>query len=170
MAEAQIKKALNGGKLSGIIIAGCILIDVVAGSVFGLSVLKIPTPIGMEWLSWMAVAAGIAALFAGSVVGYLSHEVFHKAASADGAVKFLMQDGVYASVRHPFYASLMMISLGLALLFQSLVLFLGFLIVVFILVRESRIEEKILENTFGGEYFRYRQKSGMFFPKLLRLK
>lgn len=80
----------------------------------------------------------------------------------------LVTTGVYGIVRHPLYASLMLMLLGGSLIYLnylSALLTLG----VFIpfMHHRARLEEVLLAGQFKN-YSEYKRKTGMFFPKLWR--
>jgi protein-S-isoprenylcysteine O-methyltransferase Ste14 len=100
-------------------------------------------------------------------MGYVSHEVFKQAVAESGEVKGIIKDGLFKLVRHPFYLSLILITLSLVLLFDSYVLLVGSAVVAVILVSEARKEERLLAEEFGEEYFSYQRETGMFFPKIV---
>lgn len=78
----------------------------------------------------------------------------------------LVKTGIYKYVRHPLYATIMLMFLGSCLVFMSLT---GFLAVLFVFIPfmyyRAKQEEKLLQERFS-EYSDYKQKAGMFFPKL----
>ena len=67
--------------------------------------------------------------------------------------------GPYRYTRNPIYLSCILMLLGLVLVWSSLVVFLG-LIVVYIILRYMfiRKEESILEETFGDEYLAFKKR------------
>ena len=82
----------------------------------------------------------------------------------------LVTHGLFAYVRHPIYAALVMTLLGLALLVPSVVA-LASVALFFVSVEiESRvIEEPHLLKTHGEEYSRYAARVGRFFPEMGRM-
>jgi protein-S-isoprenylcysteine O-methyltransferase Ste14 len=79
----------------------------------------------------------------------------------------LVQEGPYRYVRHPGYVGFLLMGLGIAIGYSSLIglgsvpllLFPG-------LVYRMRVEEKLLEQQFGEEYRHYASKTGGLFPKI----
>ncbi|MBV9500598.1 MAG: isoprenylcysteine carboxylmethyltransferase family protein [Acidobacteriaceae bacterium] len=71
----------------------------------------------------------------------------------------LMQTGPYARTRHPMYMAEMLLWLGLAIYFGSLVV-LGTGLIIVILAARFVIprEERALESQFGEEYRQYRKR------------
>jgi protein-S-isoprenylcysteine O-methyltransferase Ste14 len=78
----------------------------------------------------------------------------------------LMTGGVYHLVRHPMYASIMVMLLGGVLVYRNwLALLLTLLIFIPMMTYRARQEETLLEAQFG-DYAAYRQNTGMFFPRI----
>jgi protein-S-isoprenylcysteine O-methyltransferase Ste14 len=78
----------------------------------------------------------------------------------------LVQDGIYAAIRHPLYLSLLLIPTGIALVFASW-LALPILILAMIFVFDRiRKEERMLAEQFGAEFEGYRTRSSMLIPPL----
>ncbi len=77
----------------------------------------------------------------------------------------LVQQGAYALVRHPLYASLTWMFVGAALVYRNAVL-LGATVLVFVpaMVLRARQEERLLEKRFP-EYDGYRRRVGMLLPR-----
>jgi protein-S-isoprenylcysteine O-methyltransferase Ste14 len=79
----------------------------------------------------------------------------------------LVQEGPYQYVRHPGYVGFLLMGLGIAVGYSSLIglgavpllLFPG-------LYYRMRVEEKLLEQQFGEEYRHYASKTGRWFPRL----
>jgi protein-S-isoprenylcysteine O-methyltransferase Ste14 len=82
----------------------------------------------------------------------------------------LVTRGPYSHIRHPLYTSIILMTLGPALLLLHIVLVVGFLACVCIVYRRAVLEEELLasENGFGQAYRDYMLKTGRFLPKLGR--
>lgn len=82
----------------------------------------------------------------------------------------LVQRGMYKVVRHPLYASIMLMFYGGCLVYRNT---LGFLAVTFIFIPfmyyRAKQEETLLIQTFA-EYNGYKKRTGMFFPKIIKRK
>lgn len=77
----------------------------------------------------------------------------------------LVISGPYARIRHPSYLSYFMCFLGLILMIPSVVtllLLMGFPGYYSV----ARVEEVQLEHHFGEEYTLYKQRTGMFLPRI----
>ncbi len=79
----------------------------------------------------------------------------------------LVTGGIFSKIRHPMYAAHLVWGLAQPLLLWNWLV--GFSMLLFsiplYLYRIPR-EEKMMEAEFGGEYRRYRQRTGRFFPKV----
>ncbi|MFO0703508.1 MAG: isoprenylcysteine carboxylmethyltransferase family protein [Patescibacteria group bacterium] len=82
----------------------------------------------------------------------------------------LVEDGPYKYVRHPLYASLILICYGIALVYTNYLIFLANTII-FIpaMIYRAKQEEKLLVETFG-EYKEYMSRVGMLFPNMFYVR
>lgn len=80
----------------------------------------------------------------------------------------LITKGVFGFVRHPLYASLFVMLFGGALVFSNIAcaLLTAFVFIPLMTYRAKQ-EETMLMNAFP-EYEKYKEKTGMFFPKFWR--
>jgi protein-S-isoprenylcysteine O-methyltransferase Ste14 len=80
----------------------------------------------------------------------------------------LITTGPYRFVRHPFYVSVLLGFISTSLIMANWFV-LAFGIVGFVLFAiRIRIEEANLLARFGDDYCRYRERTGAFFPRLIR--
>lgn len=81
----------------------------------------------------------------------------------------LTTNGIYKLVRHPLYASTILMLYGFSLLFFNTAVFI-LTTAVFIpfMVYRAKQEDGMLAETFGGAFTEYREKTGMFLPKIFR--
>jgi protein-S-isoprenylcysteine O-methyltransferase Ste14 len=79
----------------------------------------------------------------------------------------LVTQGIYHTIRHPMYASLLLQGIAQVLLIQNWIAGPATLLVFvpFYLLR-SQAEEKMMLEKFGGQYRDYRQATGGILPKL----
>jgi len=78
----------------------------------------------------------------------------------------LVTDGIYSVIRHPSYLGLLVVSLGWALAFRSIVgLFFVVLTIPPVLAR-IKSEEHLLHEQFGAEYDAYRSRTSRLIPGL----
>jgi protein-S-isoprenylcysteine O-methyltransferase Ste14 len=79
----------------------------------------------------------------------------------------LLQDGPYAFVRHPFYASYILFWTGWAIAAWTVWASAPLLFLIAVYVRAARVEEKNFSSTeFATAYEAYRKRAGLFWPKL----
>lgn len=77
----------------------------------------------------------------------------------------LIQRGIYARVRHPLYTSVMLASLGWALIWQSGAAFWASLVLMLFFHAKARREEEFLRQTFA-DYADYARRVPRFLPSL----
>lgn len=160
------KRGIDAGSLFGIVLLGGIGADVVLGVLAGWGASRVALLQVSRAVSLASISVGAVLLIAGCIVGYMSHEAFNRAVSKDRQVKYIMKDGLYGVVRHPFYLALIMIILSLVGLLRSYVLLAGWVVMTVLLVVEARREERELVEEFGEEYTVYQRRVGMFLPKV----
>ncbi|HEY60646.1 MAG TPA: isoprenylcysteine carboxylmethyltransferase family protein [Anaerolineae bacterium] len=78
----------------------------------------------------------------------------------------LIQKGPLSIVRHPYYVSYIFILVGLSLVLLTYWPLIPALCVLIGIYPTARTEEGMLIERFGDEYIKYKNKVGMFFPKL----
>ncbi len=77
----------------------------------------------------------------------------------------LVQRGIYARVRHPLYTSVMLASLGWAMIWQSIAALVAAITLIPFFHAKARHEEAILRQTFSG-YADYARRTPRFLPRL----
>ncbi len=78
----------------------------------------------------------------------------------------LVERGVYGSIRHPLYLSLLLVPAGIAMVFTSLLALPIFaLAAIFVADRISQ-EEKMLAEHFGSQFSAYQSRTWMLIPGL----
>lgn len=82
----------------------------------------------------------------------------------------LVQKGMYKIVRHPLYASIMLMFYGTCLVYRNILCFFAvtFIFIPFMYYRAKQ-EETLLIQAFP-EYKDYKRRTGMFFPKIIKRK
>ena len=81
----------------------------------------------------------------------------------------IVDRGPFALARHPVYLSAFLIWLALPVAYASvtaLVVFVAYVLPIYVLYAKE--EEKLLVTHYGDEYRRYRQRVGMFLPRVQR--
>ena len=76
----------------------------------------------------------------------------------------LVRTGIYRYIRHPQYAGLLLLSLGMLIEWATLPLLILFPVMVFMYVRLAKREEQDMLNEFGEEYRHYMKKTKRFIP------
>lgn len=78
----------------------------------------------------------------------------------------LVTDGIYGVIRHPIYLRLLLVSLGLPLIFRSWLSLPMLALGAWFAAYRIRQEEKLLAETFGEQFSRYRQSTHRLIPFL----
>jgi protein-S-isoprenylcysteine O-methyltransferase Ste14 len=78
----------------------------------------------------------------------------------------LVTDGIYARIRNPSYLGLLVNAVGMALVFRSAPGAALALLLLIPLHARMVAEERLLEDTFGDEYRRYRARTARLIPGL----
>lgn len=118
---------------------------------------------GHQIVSWILLLLSIVPV----VAGYRSLRVFGKAQGQFENTQALVTSGIYRFIRHPMYASLMLLGTGIC--FKNLSWFvvgLGFINLCALLATALQ-EEKEMVVRFGEEYTRYMSVSKRFIPYIL---
>lgn len=125
----------------------------------GISLLYILAPIGLLMISF------------GCIFNIMGR--FHLGSNWANQVKIydkqtLVRTGVYGIVRHPLYASLMLMFYGACLVFPNYIAFLAnTLIFIPFMYYRAKQEEDLLTKRFK-EYPDYQKEVGMFFPRVIK--
>ncbi len=122
----------------------------------------IPMPDGVRWLGAVISLAGIAGF-------YWSHHALGKNWTMAVEIKkehTLVTDGPYRFVRHPMYAAIYVISIGLSLLSANWLMAVAFLLpfTIGVFVRLPSEEEMMIEQ-FGDTYREYMKRTGRLIPR-----
>ncbi|HWP95459.1 MAG TPA: isoprenylcysteine carboxylmethyltransferase family protein [Syntrophomonadaceae bacterium] len=82
----------------------------------------------------------------------------------------LVRTGMYQVIRHPLYATIILMFLGAGLVYRNSAALLA-VIVIFVpfMYYRARQEETLLEQRFP-QYEEYRRETGMFFPKIIKTR
>jgi len=82
--------------------------------------------------------------------------------------KFLVKDGPYRFIRHPFYVSYILFWFGSSLAANSLSLWVLCLVLISVYVTAALLEEKKFKKSpFADDYALYTKRTGFFFPRIL---
>lgn len=89
------------------------------------------------------------------------HKNYWSKAQGEGK---LVKTGIYKYIRHPQYAGLLLLSLGMIIEWATIPTLLLFPVMVFLYVRLAKREEKDMLIEFGDEYKNYMENTKMFMP------
>jgi len=78
----------------------------------------------------------------------------------------LVTTGIYSIIRHPFYTSIIILFLGVAVMAWNFYALLFYVLFIISLLVRIRKEEEELIGKFGDDYLRYKEEVGMLFPRL----
>jgi len=78
----------------------------------------------------------------------------------------LVTDGIYGFIRHPQYTGFLMITLGMLCDWATLPMLIMWPIMALLYYRLARKEEDDMQAEFGQQYHAYKQRTGMFLPRL----
>jgi len=124
--------------------------------------------IAKHWLIYGLEVFGIALIIFGTamvVFGFLAlRKTFQPGGFAPRTQDLLVTWGIYSLVRNPLNAGVLSVTLGLALVVQSLFVVALFVIYLILVLRVISIEENQLSKTFGEEYRSYSQKVRRLVP------
>jgi protein-S-isoprenylcysteine O-methyltransferase Ste14 len=117
------------------------------------------------WVGWLGVALAAISL----LLFALGHRDLKKYWSPSLEIvegHKLITSGIYKYIQHPMYASQFVLTFAQILLLQNWIAGpLGLLCFIpFYLVR-VKAEEKLMQETFGDEYRKYKEKTGGLLPK-----
>ncbi len=76
----------------------------------------------------------------------------------------LITKGPYHYIRHPVYLGLLLFSLSVPMIQDSLIGFIIMLLLIPLIIRRIKIEEKVLIAKFGKDYEEYAQKTWKLIP------
>ena len=76
----------------------------------------------------------------------------------------LVEEGIYARIRHPLYLSLVLAGPGVALVFRSQLVWPILCVAVLFVAERIRREEALLASHFGASFSRYRARTWALLP------
>lgn len=118
------------------------------------------------WQSDAGFAAGVVLFALGAVVGVWGVRSLGASRTPNPTPKAdaeLVQHGIYRRLRHPLYSSVMLASLGWALLWQSAAAVVATVVLGVFFDAKARLEERLLLAKFPG-YAAYRGRTWRFVP------
>lgn len=105
---------------------------------------------------------GGALVIAGSWLWYSASVHLRKAAASPA----IIESGPYQYIRHPIYASIYLLSLGLGFIFFTWLWFGMLFAFAPLWYLECMEEERQMIENHGQDYIAYQQRTGLFFPKI----
>ncbi len=110
---------------------------------------------------------GIAIQIAGALLVIFGwKEIFRLYWSKERSEGYLVTRGIYRYIRHPQYTGFMLVTLGMIFEWATLPLLIMWPILAVVYYRLARKEEADMVQEFGQQYVDYRQRTGMFLPRL----
>lgn len=123
-----------------------------------------------DWTQTAVIVSGCALFLAGGAVGIAGVRALGCNRSPYPRPRpdsQFVQRGIYACVRHPLYLSVILVTLGWAMIWQSWLSFCAALALIPLLRAKARREETWLREKFPN-YARYEQQVPRFLPRLPR--
>lgn len=110
---------------------------------------------------------GAACSITGAVIVVLGWREIHQHYwSKESGQGELVTHSIYKVIRHPQYTGFLLITLGMLLEWTTLPLLVMYPILTIVYYRLARKEEADMEQEFGPAYLAYKERTGMFLPKL----
>jgi protein-S-isoprenylcysteine O-methyltransferase Ste14 len=103
--------------------------------------------------------AGLALTITGLGLVALARIQLGRAFSIRPHARTLVTSGLYSKIRNPIYVFSAVALAGLALYFGKPLFLLGFLVLVPVQLLRARAEARVLEQTFGESYLRYKNST-----------
>jgi len=141
---------------------------VVLQSILMLAVILLGVLFPGDWTRIPVIAVGAVLFVVGGYFGIAGVLVLGKNRTPypqPRADSELIQHGIYARVRHPLYTSVMLASLGWAMIWQSAAAFGTALVLIPFFHAKARREERSLGEQFS-DYADYAQRIPRFIPRL----
>lgn len=118
---------------------------------------------GGSTLVWVLVMfVSNAAMFGGLIIMGRAWKLIHRAGGE------MVTSGLYSRLRHPQYAALFLITVGMLIQWPTILTAAMWPILTFMYYRLARREEGEMETRFGDQYLAYRQAVPMIWPRLAR--
>lgn len=115
----------------------------------------------LRWSGLLLFAAGVFLRLWGIV--HLKNQFTRHVTVSEGDQ--IVSTGPYRKLRHPLYTGLLLIALGMALFFTSLIAAVwGALVVTWSLIRRIESEEQLLLKKFGPEYGHWMESRARLLP------
>lgn len=141
---------------------------VLAQSVLMPAVMLLAMLLPGDWGGGLTTAAGGALALIGAVIGLVGVAVLGRNRTPFPKPRpgsQFIQHGIYARVRHPLYTSVLLLSLGWALLWRSGLALLAVVVLILFFRAKARREEAWLRAQFP-EYADYARRVPAFLPRM----
>lgn len=92
------------------------------------------------------------------------YNIYRKYWSKEKGTGSLVTTGVYRYIRHPQYAGLLLLSLGMIIEWATLPMLIIFPVMVYMYIRLAKREEEDMIGEFGEDYGRYMENTRRFIP------
>ena len=116
------------------------------------------SPAAWNLLGLVPVAAGAGVLLWLMVLGFVHVAEVPERVELDWSPKLLLTRGPYAFSRHPMYLAELTLWLGWAVLYGSVIVLVGFLLLCLVVGVLAPREERALEAKFGDTYREYKSR------------
>lgn len=133
-------------------------------TLIGLCLLPVGPVLGSEQLRPIGLAAlGLAAVVGGLALVALGADTRVHPVPAQSAI--LHTHGIYAFIRHPMYAAVLLACLGVTLSTGRVLSIASFVVLVVVLHVKSRFEDRLLEARFGWQFAVYASRVPAILPQ-----
>jgi protein-S-isoprenylcysteine O-methyltransferase Ste14 len=123
----------------------------------------------VDWIGHWGMYAGVLMMAAGIVLVVSGWRVIHRHYwQRESGAGELVQSGIYRYIRHPQYTGFFLVTLGMIAEWATLPLLVMWPILFVLYYRLAKREERDMVAEFGDAYERYRARTGMFLPRLVR--
>lgn len=120
-----------------------------------------------QYIGAAGVNIGALLMLLGAVLVFFGWRmIFKRYWSQDTGKGELVTTGIYRYIRHPQYTGFFLITLGMMFDWTTLPMLIMWPLLMLLYYRLARREEKDMEREFGAAYLDYKDRTGMFFPKL----
>jgi protein-S-isoprenylcysteine O-methyltransferase Ste14 len=108
-----------------------------------------------DWLRWL----GLGLTVFGFTCIMLARHTLGRSFSVQAKATELVTSGLYSRIRNPIYVFGMFVFAGVILMLRQPILCLIFVVLIPMQIVRARREARVLEDKFGDEYRRYRERT-----------
>lgn len=145
---------------------GSTAIVVAVGATTAIYLLLVWWVVQPAWAQLLGLAIEVAGVWLFWATIRASREARLKFAFDTEAPAGLLTRGPYARIRHPFYASYLVVWMGWALATWSVWALVPFVVLLALYIVAARFEERLFAGTeLAAAYAAYRRRAGLFWPK-----